>query len=160
MSRLVTLDPDVVLTKEPEGYQFGKQVEPEDNTMDKEIKLISQAPMVLVPKTGNPMDPILNKDTLNWGISPEEIIQRQTKDKFCLNLKNRILKEGHKSVYPYYIEEELLMRYVEDNKQRFEVIVIPKDLSNFVLKLAHDDLGHSGSARTYMILRRTTIGRA
>ena len=33
------------------------------------------------------------------------------------------------------------MRYVEDNKQRFEVIVIPRDLSKVVLKLAHDDLG-------------------
>ena len=57
-------------------------------------------------------------------------------------------------VHPYYMEEELLMRYVEDNKQRFEVIVIPRDLSKIVLKLAHDDLGHNGSARTYMIVRR------
>ena len=46
------------------------------------------------------------------------------------------------------------MHYVEDNKQKFEVIVIPKDLSNIVLKLAHDYLGHNGSARTYMIIRR------
>ena len=46
------------------------------------------------------------------------------------------------------------MRYVEDNKQRFEVIVIPQDLSKVVLKLAHDNLGHNGSARTYMIVRR------
>ena len=46
------------------------------------------------------------------------------------------------------------MRYIEDNKQKFEVIVIPSDLPGVVLKLAHDDLGHNGSARTYMILRR------
>ena len=26
MSRLVTLDPDIILVKEPEGYQFGKQI--------------------------------------------------------------------------------------------------------------------------------------
>ena len=26
MSRLVTLDPDIMLTKEPDGYQFGKRV--------------------------------------------------------------------------------------------------------------------------------------
>ena len=39
------------------------------------------------------------------------------------------------------------MCYVEDNKQRFEVIVIPGDLSKVVLKLVHDDLGHNGSAR-------------
>ena len=52
------------------------------------------------------------------------------------------------------MEGELLMHYIEDNKQKFEVIVIPKYLSTVVLKLAHDDLGHNGSARTYMILRR------
>ena len=46
------------------------------------------------------------------------------------------------------------MRYVEDNKQQFEAIVIPRELSTVALKLAHDDLGHNGSARTYMILRR------
>ena len=43
---------------------------------------------------------------------------------------------------------------LKTNKQRFEVIVIPQDLSKVVLKLAHDDLGHNGSARTYMIVRR------
>ena len=46
------------------------------------------------------------------------------------------------------------MRYVEDNKQWLEAIVIPREFSNIALKLAHDDLGHNGSARTYMILRR------
>ena len=46
------------------------------------------------------------------------------------------------------------MRYVEDDNQRFEAIVVPRELSAVALKLAHDDLGHNGSARTYMILRR------
>ena len=38
------------------------------------------------------------------------------------------------------MEGELLMHYIEDNNQKFEVIVIPSDLSTIVLKLAHDDL--------------------
>ena len=91
---------------------------------------------------------------MQWGISPEEIIQRQKADKFCQNIRDRITKTGSHIVHPYYLEEELLMRYIEDNKQRFEVIVIPRDLSKAVLKLAHDDLGHNESARTYMIVRR------
>ena len=70
MSRLVTLDPDIVLTKEPEGYQFGKQVGPEDETTSNEVKLISLAPVAPASKTGNPTEPIPDKDTLNWGISP------------------------------------------------------------------------------------------
>ena len=154
MSRLVTLDPDITLIKEPEGYQFGKQIRSNDNVTDAEVKLVSLAPVASASKSGNPMDPIPDKDTLHWGISPEEIIQRQKADKFCQNIRNRIVKAGSSVVHPYYMEEELLMHYVEDNKQRFEVIVIPRDLSKVVLKLAHDDLGHNGSARTYMIVRR------
>ena len=154
MSRLVTLNPDIMLTKEPDGHQFGKQVGAQATSADDDIKLIKLAPVASVPKTGDAIELILDKDVLQWGISPEEIIQRQVNDKFCQNIRNRIWKEGPKAVYPYYMDGELLMHYVEDNKQKFEVIVIPRDLSTIVLKLAHDDLGHNGSARTYMILRR------
>ena len=73
MSRLITLDPDITLIKEPEGYQFGKQIRSNDNVTDAEVKLVSLAPVASASKTGN---------------------------------------------------------------------------------LAHDDLGHNGSARTYMIVRR------
>ena len=119
-----------------------------------EVKLISLAPVTPVSKSGKPVDPIPDKDILQWGISPEEIIQRQKADKFCQSIRDRITKAGSRVVHPYYLEEELLIRYVEDNKKRFEVIVIPRDLSKVVLKLAHDDLGHNGSARTYMVVRR------
>ena len=81
------------------------------------------------------MDSIPDKDILQWGISLEEIIQRQINGKFCQNIRDRISKEGPKAVYPYYMEEELLMHYIEDNKKKFEVIVIPSDLSSIVLKL-------------------------
>ena len=47
------------------------------------------------------------------------------------------------------------MKYVSDNKQRFEVIVVPPQLASMLLKLAHDDLGHNGTAHTYMILRHS-----
>ena len=154
MSRLVTLDPDISLTKEPEGYQFGKQVGLDGDTTDVEVKLISLAPVAPISNTGNPADPIPDKDVLHWGISPEEVLQRQIEDKFCQNIRNRILKEGPKAVHPYSLEGELLMHYIEDNKQKFEAIVVPRDLSKVVLKLAHDDLGRNGSARTYMIIRR------
>ena len=110
MSRLVTLDPDITLVKEPEGYQFGKQIGPNDNVTEVEVKLISLAPVTPASKPGKPVDPIPDKDILQWGISPEEIIQRQKVDKFCQNIRNRIVKAGSHVVHPYYMEEELLMR--------------------------------------------------
>ena len=159
MSRLVTLDPDIIMVKEPEGCQFGKQVEHNKGVDAKEVALISLAPVAPVPTSKDPIDPIPDKDVLHWGISPEEIIERQVKDQFCQNIRKRIEREGPKAVYPYYTEGELLMRYVEDNKQWFEAIVIPRELSAVVLKLAHHDLEHNGSARTYMILRRNLLER-
>ena len=76
MSRLVTLDPDITLVKETEGYQFGTQIEPNDNVTEAEVKLISLPPVDPASKPGKPVDPIPDKDILQWGISPEEIIQR------------------------------------------------------------------------------------
>ena len=120
MSRLVTLDPDIMLAKEPDGYQFGNQIGSQATQPDEDIKLISLAPVAPVPKTGYLVDPIPDKDILQWGSSPEEIIQRQMNDKFCQNIRDRILKEGPKAVYPYYMEGELLMRYIEDIKQKWK----------------------------------------
>ena len=62
MSRLVTLDPDITLVKEPEGYQFGKQIGLNDDVTEVEVKLISLAPVVPVSKPGKSVDPIPDKD--------------------------------------------------------------------------------------------------
>ena len=86
MGRLVTLDPDIKLTKELGRYQFGKQIGSEDNIDNEEVKLISLAPVALAMKTGNLTDPVSDKDVLTWGISPEEIVQRQVRDRFCQNI--------------------------------------------------------------------------
>ena len=103
MSRLVTLDPDITLVKEPEGYQFGKQIGPYDDVIEAEVKLISLAPVVPASKPGKPMDPIPDKDILQWGISQEEIIQRQKADKCCQSIRNRIMKAESDCVfYPYF----------------------------------------------------------
>ena len=96
MSRLVTLDPDISLVREPEGYQFGKQVGADNNVTEPEVNLISLAPVAPIPKAGGPIDPIPDKDILHLGISPEEIIQRQIGDKFCQNIRKTILKGGQK----------------------------------------------------------------
>ena len=100
MSRLVTLDPDIILVKEPEGYQFGKQIGLNDDVTETEVKLISLAPVTPVSKSGRPVDPIPDKDILQWGISPEEIIQRQKADKFCQSIRDRITKAGSHVVHP------------------------------------------------------------
>ena len=48
----------------------------------------------------------------------------------------------------------LLHRYNLDYKQRFQALVIPVSYAKVVLKLAHDELGHNGTARTYALIKR------
>ena len=157
MSRLVKLNPDIQLEREPNGYQFGKPPPEEVSSSDLEPKLVYIAPVS--PEQNPHKDPIPIRGQIQWGISLEDLLIAQKEDKFCKNIRERIQKEGPNSVYPYYLEDELLMRYVDDNKQRFETTVIPKHMATILLKLAHDELGHNGSARTYMILRRNYYWR-
>ena len=48
----------------------------------------------------------------------------------------------------------LLYRYNTDYKQRFQALVIPVSYAKVILKLAHDELGHNGTARTYALVKR------
>ena len=76
------------------------------------------------------------------------------KDKFIKNLVNRIVSGKQSSGKPYYMEGRLLKKYIYDNKQRFEVTVVPPNCAAMLLNLEHDQMGHNGSARTYMLLKR------
>ena len=55
---------------------------------------------------------------------------------------------------PYYIENGILKRYIDDNKQRFEVVILPQTLTEPALQLAHEGLGHNGIPQTYALLRQ------
>ena len=61
-------------------------------------------------------------------------------------------KQGEKALHPYYLEGGILKKYVYDAKQQFETTVVLQSLCGTLL--SHDDLGHNGTARTYMLLRR------
>ena len=43
---------------------------------------------------------------------------------------------------------------MEDGKQKFEAVVLPQFLIGAVLQLAHEELGHNGSPRTYALIKR------
>ena len=54
----------------------------------------------------------------------------------------------------YVIQNKLLKRYVIDGNNTYETIVLPRALTAQVLKMAHDNLGHNGTHRTYTLLKR------
>ena len=93
----------------------------------------------------------LPQEEIKLPLSDEKLLALQAEDKFCSDISSK-LQRGHKN--PYYKENEILKRYVEDGKQRFEVVVLPQVLSGAALQLAHEGLGHNGSPRTYALLKR------
>ena len=108
-----------------------------------------------IPEQEKSDDPIfLPNEEIKLPITDDKLVQMQRRDKFCKNLLNQ-LESGKLSPYnPYYIEEGILKRYIDDKKQRFEVIVLPRDFIGVALQLAHEGMGHNGVPRTYTLLRR------
>ena len=68
----------------------------------------------------------------------EELKGLQQKDKFCKDITSKFEKGQLQNKNPYYQEEGILKRFVEDGKQRFEAVVLPQVLTSAVLQLAHE----------------------
>ena len=153
MSHLVRLDPDVVLPPEPDGQQFGKPLQGEEETDTDNDYLVEQ--VVEGPKVEPKEGPIGDITLPTWGRKDAYLKEVQSKDALCQRIFAQVAKHRERAIHPYYVEQGILMKYVSDNKQRFEVIVVPPQLASMLLKLVHDELGHNGTAHTYMILRRS-----
>ena len=100
-------------------------------------------------------DPIfLPNEEIKLPLENQKLIMLQERDQFCKNLTKQLhlgkLVEGK----PYFLENKILKRYVDDKKQRFEATVLPRELIDPVLQLAHEGLGHNGIPRTYALVRR------
>ena len=87
-------------------------------------------------------------------IEDNKLIELQKEDKFCKNILNMLASNKLHNKNPYYIENGILKRYIDDNKQRFEVIILPQTLTQPALQLAHEGLGHNGISQTYALLRQ------
>ena len=82
------------------------------------------------------------------------LLELQQKDTFCANILAQIEKGNLIEGQLYIIQNKLLKRYVTDSDNTYEAIVLPRALIAQILKMAHDNLGHNGTHRTYMLLKR------
>ena len=146
MSRLVQLDPTIKQEPEPEGYQFGQPFKKE---------LVEEVVATVQGGTDSENEPIPLDPKITWGVTPTELKEMQSKDKLCTRIMSQMAKQGEKALHPYYLEGGVLRKYVYDTKQWFETMVVLQSLRGILLKLSHDDLGHNGTARTYMLLRQS-----
>ena len=67
-------------------------------------------------------------------LDDEKLKGFQQKDKFCKDIIEKLEKGQLQNKNPYYQEEGILKRFVEDGKQKFEVVVLPQVLTSALLQ--------------------------
>ena len=87
-------------------------------------------------------------------IDNDTLSQLQQKDEFCANILAQIEKGNIIKRQLYAIQDKLLKRYIVDGDNTYETIVLPRALTAQMLNMAHDNLGHNGTHRTYTLLKR------
>ena len=142
MSRLIEIDPQIQSEPEPEGYEFGYY------TFD-------QLPALDVHDIQTSLQDDPNKDLLcELPIQKDMLIKLQQEDAFCQHIMQQIEKGNIKEGQLYKIDNQQLKRLVTDGNDTYETIVILRSLIPQVLHMVHDKLGHNGTHRTYVLIKR------
>ena len=149
MSQLINIDPQVQQDSEPEGYEFGYYTFNTLPTLEVANIETTQDTSVYVNDESN-----VNNSLLEFSIDNNMLFELQQKDMFCANILVQIENGNIIEGQLYIIQNKLLKRYVTDGDNMYETIVLPRALTALKLKMAHDNLGHNGTHRTYMLLKR------
>ena len=150
MSRLIDIDPHIQQESEPEGYEFGYYTF--DTLPAMEVSNIEAAQH---NSSDNEKD--LDENLIKLPLTDKIMSELQEQDTFCSHILVQIEKGNIKEGQTYKIQNKLLKRYVTDGDKTYETIVLPRALTAQILKMAHDDLGHNGTHRTYMFAEKIIL---
>ena len=146
MSRLINIDPQIQQDSEPEGYEFGYYMF--DTLPTLEVSNIETTQDTSSNDESDPNDNLIELPLDNM------LFELQQKDTFCANILAQIEKGNINEGQLYLIQNKLLKRYVTDGDKTYQTIMLPRALTAQILKMAHDNLGHNGTHRIYMLLKR------
>ena len=147
MSRLIDIDPQTQQDSEPEGCEFGYYTFDTLPTME-----VSNIETTQDTSSNDEKD--VKENLIKLPLNNDMLSELQLKDTFCANILAQIEKGNIIEGQMYKVQNKLLKRYVTDGDKIYETIVLPRALTAQILKMAHDDLGHNGTHRTYMLLKR------
>ena len=139
MSRLIALDPDNQLVAEPEGFEYDYYAFDNIDPIETQVEINE----VTNKRKGETSINLPDEEVI-LPIGDNKLAELQKEDKFCKNILNMLVSGKLHNKNLYYIDDGILKRYIDDNKQRFEVVVLPQTLTEPVLQLAHEGLGHNG----------------
>ena len=147
MRRLIDIDPQILPVPEPEGYEFGYYTFDQLPTL--EVSNV-ETTLNMSLKTKDASDDNCGKITID-----KDVLHRlQQEDVFCKNILNQIEKGNIVEGQLYLIRDKILKRYIIDGDNTYESTVVPKALTAQILRMAHNELGHNGTHRTYILLKR------
>ena len=95
-----------------------------------------------------------DEDLWKLPISDDVLSKFQQEDEFCKNIFSQIEKGNLIEGQLYLIKNNILKRNVIDGDDTFETVMIPRTLIPQILKVAQEELGHNGTHRTYILLKR------
>ena len=147
MSQLININPQIQQDSEPEGYEFGYYTF--DTLPTLEVSNIEATQDVT---NNNKSDS--NDNLIELPLDNDTLFELQQKDTYCANILAQIEKGNIIEGQLYKVQNKMLKRYVTDGDKIYETIVLPRALTAQILKMAHDNLGHNGTHRTYMLLKR------
>ena len=144
------MHPEAQPELEKEGYEFdytcfekllpAKVLEVEEKIV-KDVKLQPDA------------DIGISKTKCTLPIPKAKLHQLQLQDELCKK-KARQVNTNADTFRLYYINRDgILKKILEDNKEVFQTMVLPKILIDPVLQLTHDS-GHNGFQQVYLSIRR------
>ena len=146
ISCLINIDPQIQLEPEPEGHEFGYYTF--DPLPALEIHNIQTFSAALIQNDDN------QEFLCELPIDNNLLIELQQKDELCKNIFNQIEKGNIIDGHLYKLDNKLLKRFVVDGNDTYETTVIPRSLVPQVLHMAHNELGHNGTHRMYVLLKR------
>ena len=146
MSRLTDINPQIQQDPEPEGYEFGYFAF--DTLPAMEVSTVETKEVSDEEKENN-MD-----SAIGLPIPNDMLSNLQSQDPFCSHIRIQIKKGNIKEGQIYSIQDKILKRYVTDGNNTYDTVILPRALTAQVLKMAHDDLGHNGTHRMYMLQKR------
>lgn len=144
LSRLIDQGLTEPTEPEPAGEEFGYYVF--DTLPDIEI---NQIRATIPQKEDEP------PSEFSLNMSFDKLIELQAKDPNCHKLIGLLQNGKLQPRKPYFIDDNgILCKQVYENDETFEVTVVPKVLTGYILHQAHDTLGHNGTLRLYHFVKR------
>ena len=150
MSRFIDIDSDIKLEPEPKGHKYGYYI----------FEQLSSITKNAICTINSIEDISSDQDVdIDLPITPPILQKEQNQDRFCKHIPNLLASKKLQPRDPYYLDNGILMHYIQDGNQTYEVTILPHCLTSEVLIVGHDELGHNRYTRTYIMTKGCIIGK-